>query len=439
MNYFIKNIKILFLYILVYVSIFIIVDGSSIFAYFYSLLIILIFNKLVQNKSLKFSWFSFHYYSLFAIIVYLINKYQLPEFIGLTGPEGIGTDDYTFYGQIVDGNVPYTMEIPAEYKYPYSLFMKAVYPFDVHTPLNLCIFNSMVVSYLPYYTGKISMSLFNNEKIANLSKLLIMICPMTTIYGVIIIRDLLVTTLVMASIYYMLERKLIPLLICISVVFFVRFGSLSFLISSLLIIIINRMLSKRRGLLWVRIFVTVVIVLFIILFPTLQEISQGKLGSSLIRSVEGDYFTGSTIAKLVSLPLPFNIIMSTLFFIFAPIFTFPSNIDGIVPLISISNATLTPIFFIGLFPFIINATLSVSKDKKSIILLLVLTLAFAVILGTVSLQIRHKNIIYPLYSVIAAYGFYNYDKKNHNNTIMVFIVIIFFELSYATLSVLSSI
>ena len=408
------------------------VDTTSIFSYFYSLVVLTLISILVSNDEWNKTLYYYHYYLFFGVLVYLLNKYQLPLYIGTTGPEGIGTDDYTFYGQIVDGNVPYVLEVPAEYKYPFSLFLQAVYPFHINTPLNIVLFNIVFVTFMPFYTGKLADYFFHNKKITEVSKIIVLLCPMTTLYGVIIIRDLLVTTLVLASIYYFLTKKLVPIILCIALVFFVRFGSLSFIAASFLIIYIVKSFNSSLGRIKVFAVVIFAIIAFIAVLPTLVEYSDGKLNANLIRSIDGEYYEGSTIASIISLPFPINIILSSLFYAVAPLLVFPALQDGIFVIISFFNATLTPLYFIAISPFLYTSLLEKHKSKD-LKLLIYLLIVFLVVLGTVSLQIRHKNIIFPIMSILAAYGFVRYKRNVVSITILTFVTI-FIEVSYSIYS-----
>ena len=408
----------------------ILVDRTSIFSYFYSLSILFLLNIIVNNKTPRFTFLCYHYYLLFAVGVYFLNKYQLPTFIGTTGPMGIGTDDYTFYGQIVDGYVPYELEVPAEYKYPFSIFLKLLYPFTISTPLNVALFNTIFVSYLPYYTGQLAEYLFNDKRVAKYSKIFILLCPMTTLYGVIIIRDLLVTTLVIAAIFYFLQKKIIHVIACVSLVFFIRFGSVSFIASSFLVILISRTTKSASGRIKALIIGVITIISFIIIFPILQEYSGGKLSDNIVRDVGGEYYEGSTIAAIVSLPFPINIILSSIFFAYAPFLSVPSLYNGIFVIISFFNATLTPLYFLILSPYFYNALISRNKSRNHK-LLISLFIIFLVVLGTVSLQIRHKNIIFPLISILSAYGYAHFNRRYQSLTALLTLFTILFEMAYA--------
>lgn len=420
-------------YSLAVVPILALVDSTSIFSYYYALTIIVTINILVKNSDWNKTLFHYHYYLFWGIIVFLSNKYQLPAYIGTTGPEGIGTDDYTFYGQIVEGEVPYLMEVPAEYKYPFSIFLQAVYPFHIYTPLNVVLFNIVFASYMPYFTGKLAEFFFNDPHITNIAQIMVLLCPMTTLYGVIIIRDLLVTTLVLASIFYYLNKNYISVIICVALVFFIRFGSISFIAASFLVIYIIQNANSGWG--WIKTVTvfSIFIITFLLFLPTLQEYSDGKLSANLIRAVDGEYYEGSTIASIVSLPFPINIILSSLFYAFAPLLGFPSLHNGVFVIINFFNATLTPIYFMIIAPFLFNPFFEQHKST-SLKISIYLLLTFLVVLGTVSLQIRHKNIIFPVMSIIAAYGFIRFNKKNAFPTKVLMVITVITEISYAIYS-----
>lgn len=420
------------LYACIVVPILVLIDTTSVFSYFYAHTIIVLINILIKNDRWDRTLIYYHYYMLFGVLVYLLNKYQLPGFIGTTGPEGIGTDDYTFYGQIVEGNVPYELEVPAEYKYPFSLFLQAIYPFHIYTPLNIVLCNIVFVTYMPYFTGKLADYFFNDHRITKHAIIMILLCPMTTLYGVIIIRDLLVTTLVLASIYYFLKKKYMPIIITVALVFFVRFGSVSFIAASFMAVFLIQTSKTNWGKIRAIIIMSATIVLFVFLLPALQEYSDGKLSANVIRAVDGEYFDGSTIASIVTLPFPINIILSSLFFAIAPLLSIPALFKGVFVIINFFNATLTPIFFIFISPYLFNSFFGRKSANHK--LLICLLIVFLVVLGTVSLQIRHKNIIFPFMCILAAYGSVHYNRKAYLPTTVLTSFTILIEVAYALYS-----
>ena len=70
---------------------------------------------------------------------------------------------------------------------------------------------------------------------------------------------------------------------------------------------------------------------------------------------------------------------------------------------------------------IYNAILTALKSSNihlhNLILYIILS---AFLLGTVSLQSRHKTMLYPFICMLAAYGMVNYNKKYHKLTMILY-------------------
>lgn len=76
-------------------------------------------------------------------------------------------------------------------------------------------------------------------------------------------------------------------------------------------------------------------------------------------------------------------------------------------------AFLTPLFFLFLWKNIIQTVLQnlSLKNHRAIKTMVYMAIAFAMCLGTVSLQARHKTILFPLLCILASYGMWNVNKK----------------------------
>ena len=70
--------------------------------------ICLIVNFLFCKSDIRNNIATFLFYTIIAVILYSTHKIIIPDYLGLTGPEGgVGTDDCRYYAQLVNGQVPY--------------------------------------------------------------------------------------------------------------------------------------------------------------------------------------------------------------------------------------------------------------------------------------------------------------------------------------------
>ena len=411
------------------------VDKSSIISYCYTLGIFFFFHVLTkERKELDRNFIFFHYYLANAILLFFIFRYQIPDYMGLTGPEGgIGTDDCRYYAQLVHGkDIYYKIHVDVYDLYNFSSFLQITYPFTVHTPLNIVIFNLLGVCFLPYYTKKLIFELFNDEKLASKAEILVLICPFTTYYGCILMRDMLICSLTIASLYYFTKKTYLPIILAIALIIWIRFGSIIYIVIGILLIIRQNMVIEEKKTVRFSLLIITLIALFYYNYDSIQEFSDGKLGDSIIRSTDNFYMEETTFARLLKLPFPINIILSSLFFLVFPIFGWIVIYEDILLMSSVYNTFLNGLFFFYLWPFIFNAIFSWLFYKKKNVhlqLLALWMLSFVIILGTVDLQIRQKTILFPFMCMMAAYGIVKFDYTSKYTSLVFGFLMITYQLT----------
>lgn len=391
-------------------SLLLIVDKTSIFPYLYSLVIYLCVDKFIcHNKS---SIIHFHFYVIIAIILFVAHKLIIPEYLGLTGPEGgIGTDDCRYYAQLLDGNVPYKIIFTIDILRPYTRFLSVLYPFPIYTPLNIIVVNVLGVTFLPYIVRLFSYELFHEKRLSQRAELLTLTCPFTCYYGCILMREMWVVTAVFLSLLFFCRKNYACLVFPLLFVAFIRLGSVIFLVLGVFCIWQMRVRQRSKNsissdfkILGV---VGIIILLFIVVYPMIIELSDGRLEAGLIRAsfVQDVLDSNSLITKLFNLPFPINVALLTVFFFFLPFLSFDLYTLGVFNVGVLLNNLITPFYFFFLWPPILCCLFESCKynnnERKSIVLMAVL---FAVALATVSLQARHKDIMMPLLCILASYG-----------------------------------
>ena len=390
----------------------IIFDITSLFSYGYTMLLLLGSSFYICRNDMKNVLFTYHFLMLFAIAFTLIFKEQSPEYLGMTGHEGgIGTDDCRFYAQIVEGiGIRYQIMVSLSILHPFSVFFKTIYPFTVHTPLNLVLVNLLFGAYLPIFSKKFATAIFENDDIGKTAFWLSLLCPFTLYYSCILVRESLTALLVIAGLYYYTKKQYIALIPCIFILAFIRLGTLSFLLCGIFLLYwMGR--NKRSVILFV--FLMILIIYTFYLIPgAISGLSGGKLDSNIIRLHFLEGYEDSTISKIMKLPFPLNILLSTLFFLLIPLLNIPKPAEGHYLVSSFFINLFTPFYLFYLWKFLINASLtSISEKKYNIKMIFYLIILFALLLGTISLQFRHKSVLFPIICILAAYGKINYNKN----------------------------
>jgi hypothetical protein len=388
-------------------------DTTSFLSYGYALILLMASSFFICPKDERKDLYSvYHIYFFIAILFYAILKYQFPEYMGLNGGEG-RMDDNRFYAQLVDGKVSYFYIVSVDDKMPYVLLLKWLYPFPINTPLNILSVSVIFTAYLPLFARRLAILLTDSQKIGRLAFLYSLWCPFTLFWGCVLLRESCTAALVIAGLSYFIEKKYPPLIFCIVGLTWIRFGTLAFLLCGMLLLYRYEMKrSTHSDFIFFSVF-AIIIVVFYFSFSYLQEFSGGKLEDSVIRSTDGARYEESTIGAIMKLPFPINIFFSSLFFWFIPLFSIPQPQGGHYILNGIFQSFLTPLFMFFLWKPIYNVILSVLRgvkieDAKKI---LFLALLFALLLGTISMQSRHKSVLFPILCILAAYGKVKYDFK----------------------------
>ena len=180
-------------------------------SYIYTLIIFTVINTLINESDKNSNFVYFHFYLSITIIIYLYQRLTIPGYLGLSGPGGgVGTDDVRYYAWLLEGNVPYNIKFNIYGDiHPYANLLKIIYPFQIYNPLNILIINVLGITFLPFYVNKLTFALTNNNKVSDLAQKFTLFCPYSMAMGLIIMRDMLITTLVFASLYYFLQGNII--------------------------------------------------------------------------------------------------------------------------------------------------------------------------------------------------------------------------------------
>ncbi len=391
-----------------------VVDQTSVISYVYTLGLLFCVSRIMCKDNISDVYYIFHLYLFVAIAFTLIFKAQFPDYLGLTGQEGIyGTDDARYYAQIVGGNVSYVVQVTVVDQFMYSILLRTLYPFEVYTPLNIVILNLLFAVFIPVLVYKLSFSFFKDEKLSKTASYLSLFCPFTVYFSCIIMRESFIATMVLAGLYCFKEKKYLLLIIPVISILIIRMGSIVFLLGGMLVVLKSKLAQySRYGNLFFLILLLILVGGAYVFFPLLQELTQGKLSDSLIRSTDDEFWEGSTLARIMSLPFPLNILFSTAFFIYAPILAIPMPVNGHYLVSTFFQGVFTPFFFFFLWKYIYNALSSFfvkhELDVKNVILIIFI---FAILLGTVSLQSRHKTVLFPFLCILAAYGKNNFEER----------------------------
>lgn len=389
---------------------------SSLLSLGYTTILFLLFNRFFTEKKLRtHNFFAFQVLLFVTLVIYTSNLIAWPDFLGLTpNIRGVGTDDAKFYAGVTD-NIHNLPESAAYYSYwritnVFSNFLKVLYPFPIYHPLTILIPNILGLSFIPYFTYKVALKASSEEKVAKLAFILVLFCPMLIINGAILMRDGWTAFFTIVSIYYAQEKKIIPFLIAIVLLSYLRIstGILVFVCS---LLIWNKALFENRKNRFRFIGLLLIVIVSLSFFLPLisdyiqtENISFGR--DSFVESFIGE---DSTAYKLYMLPLYLRIPASFIFFFSYPYLSLESITSNAFDIRGFLTGIIMPLLFIVYFRYMISGIVYsfIQKNAKDIKTLVIILFVFIAAISMISLQLRHRTAIMPLYYILIAYGFYN--------------------------------
>jgi len=362
----------------------------------------------------------FVFYSQLAILLYLTQYITLPEYMGFSGPRGIGTDDRTFFIGATAPQSPWS-------HYSFSTILRIVarclpvYQVDL---LDLLFFNVLGLSFIPLFTSRVAHLLTNDNKVAKLAYRFSMFCPIIMANGLVLIRDGWTALLFIASLYFFLENKYFLFIGTTILLFYLRPASgVQFLVAAALFIYLRIRESVHYG--YGRNFIAVLILLVsfitlvVILFPYIETyaVQKGIIENGSIILFRRNYIETfvkeevesrgefSALYFLYNQPWYIRISLGFLFFWGAPFFSVSQwFFNGMV----IPRSILSQLFallFLFYSRYFIQAVFYLCKNRNlKMRVVLIIFLFLLIIVSQSSIQVRHKTMLMPIFYVITAYG-----------------------------------
>ncbi|OKZ13474.1 MAG: hypothetical protein BHV75_02255 [Bacteroides oleiciplenus] len=399
------------------------------FSYVYTLFLFLLLNYFIDKDKCFCNLKYFHFYLLLALILYSVQKLQMPSYMGLTGPEGsIGTDDCRYFAGVADVNVPYKVYYDFT-SFGFCLFIKFIYPFKIIDPINVIILNLIGISFLPSFTGKLAYYFSNDKRVADLSEKLMLLCPFTLATGLIIMRDVWCSSLILISFFYYIKAKYKIFFVSLLLLTWLKFGFVVFILLCILLYHIFRILEGKYGVLKVCILCILLLIFLFLILPYLSLLSGGKLeDGSLFRYSFIEYLQNanenSLLVKIYALPILLRVPALILVFLIIPVLSFDCYTDGIFNVRVFAYSVLSPIYSILLYKYYLLFFFNCKSHSSKIRMLFFIVISLALALGIISLQSRQKVVLFPFIYMAIAYAYY-YSRGKYNQIAIVVSLFLF--------------
>jgi hypothetical protein len=430
-----SNIWLLGLFFILFILICTVSPLSLITFGFLALLMWLLFlihrpSRIVHRRAAAFA---FLFYSICALLLFHAQRFTLPEWDGLSGPEGgIGTDD-TFYYTQATGDVDLSRNgavramafivMPSSY----SLFLQKIVWFTAKYKqphlIDLLIWNAFALSFVPLFCilcVQICMPDWKGSEggrgAVSMAYWLSLLNPFLWLNGLILVRDGWTAVLFIAAVAALLHASYIRYILSVVFLSYFRVASgitLVLCTSPLVWPLGRRKMGKNAPFL----LATFVLLALIMLFYAVRsgyveqrsisflrnDFVEGFLGQSA--DVEG---SSSALYRISILPVYLRIPLCFTYFLCVPFIVLNYTCEGIL----IPRLILTSLA--GVFNFLLLKwwvqSLVVSwrgGNHRHFGVWFNLHIGYMVgilLLSTMSLQFRHKTMLIPLLCVLAAHG-----------------------------------
>jgi hypothetical protein len=355
--------------------------------------------------------------SLFISIFYLIQTSVYPESYGTTSPYGSWTDDSFFFSLTAD-RIPAGMELRDyyfAYSETYSTFMRMVSLLPINHPMDLIFFQSGIGALLSTFSRRYALQETGDLRVANATYYLTMLCPFLMMNGgVILVRDTFAAALFVYSLSCINDRRWIAAIGAVALQVAIRPGTALILIPAYFILnlgSLRRMAPGKSALLVLGLPLALIAAVgFAFTFLDLSRYLYyfdyiGLTGRDFTDVLTVDPSANQILVAIQDMPFWAKFPLNGAYMFIYPFFSMNTAFGG--PYFDVRYVTMNFVFpvltlwFNAWFFAGVITRAKVGGGHRFIVLAFVVTL---LLVGTYSLQSRHKTIIQPLYYLIAAIG-----------------------------------
>jgi len=359
--------------------------------------------------------------SAFVGIFVLVQSTVFPDSYGTTSPLAVSwTDDSFFFTSVAD-TVPaelFTREDYWLYEPVFAQLIRLITPLPIGHPLDVLFFQSGTAALLATFSAKLMLQLSRDRQLANVVFVFAVICPFLLMNGgAILLRDTLTAALFVYSLCCINERRFVSTAVVIALQMAIRPGTGAIFMFAYPIIYFAE-LRNFIGRWPITSAITTILFVFgiVIVFPLAVEYVGGMydigggvvslLGREVYTDLAADSSVNALFLAIQEMPFVVRLVLNAAYIFLYPFLSIRTVLDAQqFDLRSFLLNIVAPIYSLWLNAWFFAGAL---RGKPVIDRQRAITVALVVILmlvGTYSLQTRHKTIIYPLYYLLIAVGF----------------------------------
>lgn len=356
-----------------------------------------------------------------AISFIYVQSTIYPDSYGTTHMLGSWTDDSFFFALMAD-ELPSGIHLREnwyQYTQNYSTFIKTIFPFRINHPADVIFFQSAIGTILAIESGKLSFHLIGNARLSRLVAFLTVISPYYWMFGgVILIRDTSVAALFVVTLNCIIERRWVMSVVLFFCQFLLRPSTalLSLTLYCFYKFDYEKLKISRMIFLGI-IFGSFLYVFHELILQTIIDFAIGIYngtsaggGVSLVgRSLISELVSSDRNQIFISIqnyPLVVRYILNGLYVFFFP-FVSLEDISSMqrFDIRFILLSLIVPILNIWLNAWFITALFTKNPEFSHRGRIVFIFLLGIVLIGTYSMQGRHKTVLMPLFYILAMYGF----------------------------------
>lgn len=364
--------------------------------------------------------------SAFIAVFFVVQTNVYPDSYGTTSPLGAQTDDSYFFSLLAN-------EIPAnllvrdqyfEYSHTFTTLIRILTPLPIVHPLDAIFFQSGTAALLATFTRRLALQITSDRHLADIVFAFVVVCPFLMMNGgVILIRDTFAAALLAYTLSSLLDRRYLLAIGAVLLQLAVRPGTGLILLPVILIVFLSDIRSLvRRYPVWAPVALIGIPLGLVALGATFWEelvsLAPDLFADVLLRTATVDLQGRDIFDDLVAtenvnrvflaiqdLPLPVKVVLNAAYMFLYP-FLSPriALATEYFDLRALTMNLVFPVYAIWLNAWFIAGAIGrspVASRQRQIIAAVVVGL---ILIGTYSLQTRHKTILYPLYYIVVAIG-----------------------------------
>lgn len=371
--------------------------------------------------------FAFSVSSAFIAAFYVVQTTVFPDSYGTTSPFGAWTDDSYFYALAAD-TIPVGLELRDYYymyTHPFTSLIRALTPWSIDHPMDVIFFQAGVSALLATASQRFAQQIAADRKFPETVYLLTLFCPFLMMNGgVILLRDTFAAALFIYSLSALNDRRYLAAAISIALQLAVRPGTALILVPAYAIIYSQEIRASARRHKLLAISAALALLgavayafdnaLALIEFAA-EELGGGRLaleGRDLMDVLSSDPEGNTLLLAIQELPFPIRVLLNGAYIFAYPFLSLKNAFPGgFFDLRSIALNLITPIYAFWLNAWFVAGILTRVRLARRQVAIVVAVLFTFLLIGTYSMQTRHKTIIYPLYYVVVAIGISRADAR----------------------------